>query len=110
MGELTYIVDIDGTICNVTDGDYGKCTPFIDRIKKLNSLHDEGNVIIYATARGMGSSGGDQIKAFEKYYQYTLEQLEEWGCKFDKLYLGKPKGDFYVDDKCIRDIDFFKEK
>lgn len=110
MGKLTYIVDIDGTICNFTDGDYDRCIPFADRIKKLNSLHDQGNIIIYATARGMGSSDGDQVKANEKYYQYTLKQLEVWGCKFDRLYLGKPKGDIYIDDKAILDVEFFKDQ
>ena len=50
-----YCVDIDGTICNHTVGrDYHKAQPWQDRIKVLNKLYDEGNYIIYFTARAMG--------------------------------------------------------
>jgi len=30
-----------------------------------------------------------------------------WGCKYHQLFLGKPSGDFYIDDKGINDTDFF---
>lgn len=110
MDRLTYIVDIDGTICNFTDGKYDQCVPYEDRIEKINNLHDNGNVIIYCTARGMGSTQGNQAEAIKKYYDYTLKQLSAWGCKFDKLYLGKPQGDLYIDDRAISDTEFFKNK
>jgi len=105
---MIYIVDIDGTICKLSDGNYLNCEPLIERIDKINGLFVEGHTIIYATARGMGSTDGDQIKAHQKYYDFTLNQLEQWGCKFHSLYLGKPKGDVYIDDKAIHDIDFFR--
>ncbi len=109
MAKLIYVVDIDGTICTNTYGEYQKCLPKIDRITQINQLFDAGHHIIYATARGMGSSEGDQALAAKKYYNYTFDQLHAWGCKFHSLYLGKPKGDIYIDDKCIRDVDFFDE-
>ena len=50
-----YCVDIDGTICTPTVGrDYHKAEPWKERIKVLNKLYDEGNYIIYFTARAMG--------------------------------------------------------
>ena len=50
-----YCIDIDGTICTPTVGrDYHKAEPWQDRIKILNKLYDEGNYIIYFTARAMG--------------------------------------------------------
>ena len=104
---MIYVIDIDGTICNDTQGHYKLCQPNWDRIYKINQLYDEGHTIIYQTARGMGSSNGDQIKAYKKYYNFTYHQLTEWRCKFHDLYLGKPKADFYVDDKAISDGDFF---
>lgn len=104
---MIYVFDIDGTICNDTHGAYELCQPNWDRISKINKLYDDGNTIIYQTARGMGSSSGDQIKAHKKYYNFTYHQLMEWRCKFHGLYLGKPKADFYVDDKAISDGEFF---
>ena len=37
----------------------------------------------------------------------TKQQLEKWGVKYHKLFLGKPSGDIYIDDKGIKDEDFF---
>ena len=46
-------VDIDETICeSPKDRDYAKATPVKDRIEKINKLFDEGNTIVYWTARG----------------------------------------------------------
>ena len=45
-------VDIDNTICSQVVGDYGKAEPWHDNIAKINKLYDEGNEIIYYTARG----------------------------------------------------------
>ena len=102
-----YSFDIDGTICQNTFGEYDLCKPFIDRIKVINDLFDEGNYIIYFTARGMGSCDGDPRLAYEKYYNYTLNQLNSWNCKFHQLYLGKPNADLYIDDHGIDDNKFF---
>lgn len=110
MDRLTYVVDIDGTICSFTDGKYEQCTPFLERIDAINSLFDQGHEIIYFTARGMGSSGNNQIEAYKKLYQFTFEQLMEWGCRFSALYMGKPKADLYIDDRGVGALDFFSKK
>jgi hypothetical protein len=34
-------------------------------------------------------------------------QLELWGCKYHELIMGKPSADYYIDDKAIKDNDFF---
>jgi len=31
-----------------------------------------------------------------------------WGCKFHELHMGKPSGDYYIDDKGINSNDFFR--
>ncbi|MDA9930227.1 hypothetical protein N9E91_03190 [Alphaproteobacteria bacterium] len=110
MDRLTYVVDIDGTICSFTDGNYLQCQPFQQRIDTLNQLFDAGHEIIYFTARGMGSSGNNQIEAYKSLYQFTLDQLADWGCRFSALYMGKPKGDFYIDDRGVADTDFFLQQ
>ena len=105
---MTYVFDIDGTICTkVTDGDYNKAEPIQDRIDLVNNLYDEGHTIVFQTARGMGRSDDSQMFAIEFFTKRTKEQLERWGVKYHKLFLGKPSGDIYIDDKGMKDEDFF---
>ena len=46
---MRYFVDIDGTICTSTDGEYNKAEPLHDNISKINKLYDDGNEIVYWT-------------------------------------------------------------
>ena len=105
----TYVIDIDGTICDWQAGrDYTLAEPFPERIKEINKLYDKGNTIKYFTARGMGSFGGRSDKAIEAFYAITESQLDRWGCKYHQLILGKPSGDCYIDDKGVDANEFFK--
>ena len=46
-------IDIDETIANTPeDRDYSCSTPIKENIEKANKLYDEGNTIVYWTARG----------------------------------------------------------
>ena len=109
-----YCVDIDGTICSPTLGrDYHKAEPWQDRIKVLNKLYDEGNYIIYFTARAMGRFSGYSHsiaarKAEEVLFDLTKQQLDDWGCKYNELIMGKPHADLFIDDKGINCDDFFR--
>ena len=107
---MKYVVDIDGTICDKPecreDCDYDTSIPKSDRIAKINKLYDEGHQIIYLTARGMGRSGDNADLANRMFYEMTFHQLNRWGCKFHKLVLGKPSGDYYIDDKGINANEF----
>ena len=109
-----YCIDIDGTICTPTVGrDYHKAEPWKDRIKVLNKLYDEGNYIIYFTARAMGRFSDQphavaSVNAKEVLFELTKQQLEEWGDKYNELIMGKPNSDFFIDDKGEKDEDFFK--
>ena len=109
MDKLTYVIDIDGTICTQTSGDYGSAKCYADRVKRVNALFDEGHTIIFHTARGMGRSRGSIHGAYQSCFEITKRQLEEWGCKYHKLILGKPAGDVYVDDRAVSDQSFFDE-
>ena len=112
---LRYCFDIDGTIC--TPGTCKSCqyegaTPNKDRIEKINKLYDEGHYIIYMTARAMGRNkdlpnAEATIKAEEVLKPLTKLQLDIWGCKYHELIMGKPHADFFIDDKGIKDEDFF---
>ena len=105
----TYVIDIDGTICDWQAGrDYTLAEPFPERIKEINKLYTKGNTIKYFTARGMGRFGGRSDKAIEAFYAITESQLDRWGCKYHQLILGKPSGDCYIDDKGVDANEFFK--
>jgi hypothetical protein len=104
---MRYVIDIDGTICTNTNGKYEDAVPFYDRIQHINQLYDEGNIIVFHTARGMRTHNDDVIAAHNQWYDFTKKQLDEWNIKYHKLVLGKPQGDIYVDDKGLNDYDFF---
>ena len=111
---MRYCIDIDGTICTPTVGrDYHKAQPWKDRIKVINKLYDEGHYIIYFTARAMGRFADQphsvaSVKAKEVLFELTRQQLEEWGVKYNELIMGKPHADYFIDDKGVKDEDFFK--
>ena len=98
---MIIFVDIDETICFyeeeiALDGkkDYDKAIPSYTNIAKVNKLYDEGNTIIYWTARG--SRSGIDWKAF------TEKQLNVWGVKFHEVRCDKPYYDQFVEDRSIR--------
>tara|TARA_B100000945_G_C19976608_1_gene410137 strand:- start:80 stop:415 length:336 start_codon:yes stop_codon:yes gene_type:complete len=108
---MTYVFDIDGTLCTkAVDFDYEESKPIEERIEAVNCLYDQGHTIIMQTARGMGRNNNNPQKAIEQFYAMTAEQLNQWGVKYHALFLGKPAGDIYVDDKGIRDEDFFRNE
>ena len=107
---MTYVFDLDGTLCtHVEDGDYRKATPIKKRIKKVNKLSKEGHSIVIYTARGMGRFEGNIWKCHNEFFFFTQKQLKGWGVLYHKLVLGKPSGDFYIDDKGINDETFFAD-
>jgi hypothetical protein len=107
---VTYVFDIDGTICTNSDGNYDYAEPIEERIGTINNLYDQGHTIVFQTARGMGRTNDNQLSAYALFYNYTAQQLESWGVKYHNLYLGKPSGDVYIDDKGIKDEDFFTDE
>jgi len=98
---MVYIVDIDGTICSSTDSKYEEAEPIQSRIEYFNKLYEEGHVIMYWTARGMGRFKGNKQKAISAFYAFTEKQLKGWNVKYSELRLGKPSYDFWVDDKAL---------
>lgn len=95
-------VDIDETICSYKGPrNYPDAIPMMDKIKKINDLYDEGNTIIYWTARGT-VTGID-------WRETTERQFEDWGVKYHKLKFGKPNYDLFIDDKNINSETFFNK-
>ena len=96
-------VDIDETICiTAADRDYENSKPMYDRIEKINKLYDEGNIIVYWTARG-SKTGLD-------WTETTKRQLSDWRAKHHDVKLGKPHFDLYICDKSINSENYFKKE
>jgi uncharacterized HAD superfamily protein len=97
-------VDIDETICGYSDKrEYPLAQPNKERIQTINSLYEEGNKIVYWTARGC-TTGIDWTEITEK-------QLKQWGAKYHELKMNhKPHYDLLICDKAINSDLFFKEK
>lgn len=97
----TYCFDLDGTLCTITPGEYADANPIFERIQVVNELFELGHEIVIHTARG-STTGID-------WTELTKLQLATWEVKYHKLQLGKPFADVYVDDKGIKDSDFFED-
>tara|TARA_B100001059_G_C17838451_1_gene590055 strand:+ start:5693 stop:6358 length:666 start_codon:yes stop_codon:yes gene_type:complete len=90
---MNIFVDLDNTLCETQDSNYTESKPINERIDKVNKLKDDGNKITIWTARGQ-TSGID-------YTELTKKQLTDWGIRYDKLLMGKPSYDLYIDDKSV---------
>lgn len=87
----SFVVDIDDTIIYslLENGTYKILGFNYKIIKKLNGLYDKGHNIILQTGRHWN------------HLRLTIQQLTKAGIKYHSLVLGKPVGDFYIDDKGI---------
>ncbi len=94
-----YCIDIDGTICKTKNGDYKNAKPIKERIRFINNLWLKEHTIIYYTARG--SETGKNWRVL------TKRQLLDWGARYDKLVMGKPYADYYIDDHNLSIKQFF---
>ena len=94
---LIYI-DIDETICiTPEDRDYTNATPINENIAKANKLYDEGNTIVYWTARGTVTK--------IDWREVTEKQFKDWGVKCHELKFDKPY-DLIIDDKALNTKDW----
>lgn len=98
---MKLMVDIDGTICTNTYGDYQSAEPFLTRIEHFNKLYDEGHEIHYWTARG-SNSGID-------WTTLTRQQFANWQVKYTSLQMGKPAYDHWIDDKATNVEKYFED-
>jgi CMP-N,N'-diacetyllegionaminic acid synthase len=96
---MVIYIDIDETICNSPNKpDYTTSTPIEENIAKANKLYDEGNTIVYWTARGT-QTGID-------WTDITKKQFNDWGVKYHDLKFGKPYYDLFIDDKNINTLNW----
>jgi uncharacterized HAD superfamily protein len=102
---MRYCFDIDGTLCYTPNNQKGKpdylnAKPYPFMVEQVNRLYNEGNYIIFQTARGKGS-GIDHT-------ELTKNQLAEWGYKYHELFpmFCKPTADIFIDDKAVNAVEW----
>ena len=67
---MIYCFDIDDTICKTNGENYEEAEPIIKRIEYINKLYDQGNKIIFYTARGYVTK--------IDWREVTESQFKEW--------------------------------
>jgi hypothetical protein len=89
---------MDGTICKEMR-QFSRCLaePKADAIETINKLYDAGNTIIIYSARTWVE------------YEMTVDWLNRYGVKYHQLFMGKPIGDVWIDDRAINCNDNWKE-
>jgi hypothetical protein len=95
-----YVIDIDGTITldpKINYKKYEKARPNLKVIEAINELFNRGHIIYLFSAR------------HEEDREVTKKWLKQNKVKWNKLILGKPLGDYYVDDRSLIIEDFLKE-
>jgi len=98
---MDVFVDIDETICFyeeeiALDGkkNYAKAKPDYANIAKINAMFDAGHIITYWTARGSRSG--------INWSEFTHQQLQSWGARYNHLRCDKPYFDMFVEDRSVR--------
>jgi hypothetical protein len=112
----TIAVDLDDVICyrsskyeHLGPNKYDHCEPDEHIISMINDLYEDGNKIVIYTARGMSQFKGNVSLIYSELYSKTIQQLTNWGLKYDQLVMGKIHYDVLIDDKALNSSDFTKE-
>lgn len=87
---MRLVIDIDGTICT-EEKQFSRslATPLAGAVESLKTLKKQGNTIILYSARTWSE------------YEVTVDWLSRYEIPFDQLVLGKPQGDYWIDDRAI---------
>jgi hypothetical protein len=100
---LRLVFDVDGVCANDQ-----RLKPYVDREVypwvplMMRVLKKAGHTVIFSTARYMAKCEGDQEKAAKAGEDELRFWLDCKGIHWDEIYLGKPSGDIYPDDRGCR--------
>ena len=98
---MTFLFDIDGTICTTTGTAYQKSKPIPEMVDIIRDLYGAGHTIYFITGRGFM----DGPRRWQAVAKMTRKQLDAWGVPFHGLY-SKPAADVFVDDRGVNAADF----
>lgn len=109
--QLTFVVDIDGTLCPIKgkEESYADLVPYKKMVERLREMKENGSKIVLYTSRNMNSYGGNLGLINKHTAPVLLKWLEKWDIPYDEIVFGKVwpghKG-FYVDDRAVRPDEF----
>ena len=88
---MRLVIDIDGTICT-EERTFSRslAAPKEGAVETVNKLFKSGHTILFYTARSWNE------------YEMTQDWLKRNGFKYHQLIMGKPIGDFWIDDRAIK--------
>ena len=88
---MRVIIDLDGTICS-EEKQFSRALAKLKNgaIESLEKLREKGYKIIIYSARTWAE------------YEMTENWLKENKVPYDQIILGKPQGDYWIDDRAIR--------
>lgn len=108
---LTFVFDIDGTICPIKKKEekYEDLVPFMDIVNKIREYHDAGAKIVLYTSRNMNTYNGNIGMINANTSKVLFAWLDKWNIPYDEIVFGKVwpgHNGFYVDDRTIRPNEF----
>lgn len=109
--DLTFIFDIDGTLCPIKGKDerYEDIVPYPEMVEKIRDYKKQGAKIILYTSRNMNTYKGNIGLINANTAGVILEWLKKWDIPYDEIIYGKPwpgHNGFYVDDRTVRPDEF----
>ena len=88
---MQLIIDLDGCICS-EEKTFSRslAKPILGAKEVLDELKNQGHIIIIYSARSWNE------------YEMTIQWLKDNQISYDQVILGKPIGDYWIDDRAIR--------
>jgi len=88
---MQIIIDLDGTICS-EEKTFSRCMakPISGAKESIDRLYDEGHIIIIYTTRTWME------------FEMTSNWLKQNEFRYHQLIMGKPFGDYWIDDRAIK--------
>ena len=112
--DLTFVFDVDGTLCPVKKDDerYEDIVPYKEMVEKIREYKAGGAKIVLLTSRNMNSFNGNIGLINANTDKVLLAWLDKWEIPYDEIIYGKPWAGhhgFYVDDRTVRPAEFLSK-
>ena len=92
---MQLIIDLDGTICTEErQFSHALAKPLPGALEAVRKLRADGHTVIIYSARPWVE------------YELTVHWLSQNQFEYDQLVLGKPQGDYWIDDRAVRHTDW----
>ena len=111
--QLTFVVDIDGTLCPIKKKEekYEELVPYRGIVDRLQEYKEAGARIVLYTSRNMNSYHGNLGLINANTAKVLLKWLDDWEVPYDEILYGKPWPGhlgFYIDDRAVRPDEFMR--